>query len=141
MKITCKAGASKGDNIYTKILRKFIWLVYVFKNSVLVFICKLANQRRQRLPIHRFYRHIQVRKSRKEYCCAPLHGRDAVRVLDMCTGTLTQPRTLSYFVPEIVECPVRRTEFHVKEGESVENIPSNQFINNILELLTLSPTY
>ena len=45
MKIACKAGASKGDNIYTKILiRKFIWLVYVFKNNVLVFICKLANQ-------------------------------------------------------------------------------------------------
>ena len=48
VKIACKEGASKGDNIYTKILRKFIWLVYVFKNSVLVFICKLANQRRQR---------------------------------------------------------------------------------------------
>ena len=74
VKIACKVGASKGDNIYTKMLRKFIWLVYVvFKNSVLVFICKLANQRRQRsLPIHRFYSHIQVRKSRKEYCCAPL---------------------------------------------------------------------
>ena len=74
VKIACKEGASKGDNIYTKILiRKFIWLVYVFKNSVFVFICKLANQRRQRLYIHRFYSHIQVRKFRKEYCCAPLH--------------------------------------------------------------------
>ena len=68
MKIACKAGASKGDNIYTKLYNIF----YVFKNSVLVFIYKLANQRRQRLPIHRFYSHIQVRKTRKEYCCAPL---------------------------------------------------------------------
>jgi hypothetical protein len=44
----------------------------VFQNSVLVFICKLANQRRQRLPIHRFYRHTGTQVSRKEYCCAPL---------------------------------------------------------------------
>ena len=43
VKIACKEGASKGDNIYTKILRKFIWLVYVFKNSVLVFICKVPH--------------------------------------------------------------------------------------------------
>jgi hypothetical protein len=73
VKIACKEGALKGDNIYTKILiRKFIWLVYVFKNNVLVFIRKLANQRRQRLTIHRLYSHIHVRKSRKEYYCAPL---------------------------------------------------------------------
>jgi hypothetical protein len=39
VKIACKEGASKGDNIYTRTLRKFTWLVYVFKNSVLVFIC------------------------------------------------------------------------------------------------------
>ena len=79
-----------------------------------------------------------------------------------CTETLTKPRTLSCFhsfchhclerfvvtrredavkagtkVPEIFECPICRTEFHVKEDESVEKIPSNFFINNMLELLTL----
>ena len=79
-----------------------------------------------------------------------------------CTETLTKPRTLSCFhsfchhclerfvasqrekaikagtkVAEIFECPVCRTEFHVKEDESVEKIPTNYFINNMLELLTL----
>ena len=79
-----------------------------------------------------------------------------------CTETLTKPRTLSCFhsfchncleryvatlredavkagtkAPEIFECPICRTEFHVKENESVEKIPSNFFINNLLELLTL----
>jgi hypothetical protein len=50
VEIGCKEGASKGENIYPKILRKlWLWLRYLkaFKNSVLVFICKLANQRRQ----------------------------------------------------------------------------------------------
>ncbi|CAB3987392.1 partial [Paramuricea clavata] len=80
----------------------------------------------------------------------------------ICTETLTQPRTLSCFhsfckhclgnfvaahrkkaakakakAPEVFECPVCRTEFHVKEGESVDKMPSNHFINNMLELLTL----
>ena len=79
-----------------------------------------------------------------------------------CTETLTKPRTLSCFhsfchnclerdvatrredavkagtkIPEIFECPICRTEFHVKENESVEKIPSNFFMNNLLELLTL----
>ena len=40
-------------------------------------------------------------------------------------------------VPETFECPICRTEFHVKEDESVEKIPSDFFINNMLELLTL----
>jgi hypothetical protein len=40
-------------------------------------------------------------------------------------------------VPEVFECPLCRTEFHVKEDENVEKIPSNHFINNMLELLTL----
>jgi transcription elongation factor Elf1 len=40
-------------------------------------------------------------------------------------------------VPDVFECPVCRTEFHVKEDESVEKMPSNHFINNMLELLTL----
>ena len=80
----------------------------------------------------------------------------------ICTETLTQPRTLSCFhsfckhclasfvatkkeavkkgakVPEIFGCPVCRSEFRVKEGESIENMPSNHFINNMLELLNLS---
>ena len=79
-----------------------------------------------------------------------------------CTETLTKPRTLSCFhsfchncleryvatrredavkagtkVPEIFECPICRTEFHVKENESVEKIPSNSLMNNLLEVLTL----
>ena len=79
-----------------------------------------------------------------------------------CTETLSKPRTLSCFhsfchhclerfvstrredamkagnkVPEIFECPICRTEFHIKEDESVEKIPSNYFINNMLELLIL----
>ena len=79
-----------------------------------------------------------------------------------CTETLTNPRTLSCFhsfcyhclerfvatrredavkagakIPEIFECPICRTEFRVQEDETVEKIPSNFFINNILELLTL----
>ena len=79
-----------------------------------------------------------------------------------CTETLNKPRTLSCFhsfchhclekfvatrrenavkagtkVPEIFECPICRTEFHVKENESVEKIPSNFFINNMLELHAL----
>ena len=80
----------------------------------------------------------------------------------ICTETLTQPRTLSCFhsfckhcldkfvttlretavkegakLPEIFECPICRTEFHVKEGESVQSMPLNHFINNMVELLTL----
>ena len=79
-----------------------------------------------------------------------------------CSETLTKPRTLSCFysfchhclerfvatrredavkagtkVSETFECPICRTEFHVKEDESVEKIPSNFFINNMVELLTL----
>ena len=75
----------KGENIYTKILQK-LWLVYgiyVFKNSVLVFmmfICKLANQRRQILPIHRFYSHTGTQVSKK-YCCAPLFHVNPIRCL------------------------------------------------------------
>ncbi|CAB3992414.1 partial [Paramuricea clavata] len=80
----------------------------------------------------------------------------------ICNETLTQPRTLSCFhsyckhclenfvathrkkavkakakVPEVFECPLCRTEFRVKAEENVEKIPSNHFINNMLELLTL----
>ena len=40
-------------------------------------------------------------------------------------------------VPEIFECPICRTEFCVKKNESVEKIPSNFFINNMLDLLSL----
>jgi hypothetical protein len=72
---TADEGVLKGENIYTKILRK-LWLVcgiYVFKNSVLVFmmfICKLANQRRQRLPIHRYYSHAGTQVSKKILLCS-----------------------------------------------------------------------
>ena len=41
-------------------------------------------------------------------------------------------------VPEVFDCPVCRTPFQIKEGESIEKIPSNHFINNMLELLTLT---
>ena len=93
---------------------------------------------------------------------APVKQLEMMLECSICTETLTQPRTLSCFhsfcshclenfvathrkkavkakakVPEIFECPVCRTEFHVKEGESVEKIASNHFINNMLELLTL----
>ena len=79
-----------------------------------------------------------------------------------CTETLSNPRTLSCFhsfchhclerfvatrredavktgtkVLEMFECPICRTKFKVKKNESVKNIPSNFFINNMLELLTL----
>ena len=93
---------------------------------------------------------------------APVKQLEMMLECSICTETLTRPRTLSCFhsyckhclenfvathrkkavkakakVPEIFECPECRTEFHVKEGESVEKIPSNHFINNMLELLTL----
>ena len=78
----------------------------------------------------------------------------------ICNETLTQPRTLSCFhsyckhcldnfvatrrrkavrakEPDIFECPLCQTEFHIKQGESVEKILSNHFINNMLELRTL----
>ena len=82
-----------------------------------------------------------------------------------CTETLTKPRTLSCFHSFCHHClenfvATRREdavkagielkyqkpsnaqyvelhEFHVKEDKSVEKIPSNFFINNMLELLTL----
>jgi hemerythrin-like domain-containing protein len=93
---------------------------------------------------------------------APVKQWETLLECSICTETLTEPRTLTCFhsfckhclenfvathrkkavkakakVPEIFECPVCRTEFHVKEGESVEKMPSNHFINNMLELLTL----
>jgi hypothetical protein len=76
VKIACKEGASdrRAKIFIRKYWRKlwlWLWYLKVFKNSVLVFICKLANQRKQRLPIHRFYCHTGS-KSRKEYCCDPL---------------------------------------------------------------------
>lgn len=40
-------------------------------------------------------------------------------------------------VPEIFECPICQTEFHVKENESVEKMPSKFVSNNALESLTL----
>ena len=77
-----------------------------------------------------------------------------------CTKTLTNPRKLSCYhsfcchclerfvatrredavkaetkIPEIFECPICRTEFHVKKNESVEKMPPNFFINNMVELL------
>ena len=80
----------------------------------------------------------------------------------LCTGTLTKPQTLSCFhsfchhclekfvatqreeaveakteIPEIFKCPICRTEFPVKGNESVENIPSNYFINDMLASITL----
>ena len=79
-----------------------------------------------------------------------------------CTETLTKPWTLPCFhsfchhclerfvatrredavkagteIPEIFECPVCRTEFHLGENGSVKKIHSNHFINNMLELLSL----
>ena len=79
-----------------------------------------------------------------------------------CTKTITNPRTLSCYhsfchhclerfvaarredavkagtkIPEIFECTMCRTTFHVKKDESVEKIPSNFFINNMMEFLTL----
>ena len=79
-----------------------------------------------------------------------------------CTKTVTNPRTLSCYhsfchhclerfvaarredavkagteIPEIFDCPMCRTTFHVKKNESVEKIPLNYFINNMLELFTL----
>ncbi|CAB4039568.1 E3 ubiquitin- ligase TRIM71-like, partial [Paramuricea clavata] len=93
---------------------------------------------------------------------APVKQLEMMLECSICTETLTQPRTLSCFhsfcshclenfvathrkkavkekakVPEVFECPECRTEFHVKEGESVEKISSNHFINNMLEFLTL----
>ena len=77
----------------------------------------------------------------------------------VCMETLTEPQTLPCFhsfckhcltnfvatqkkavkkVLEVFQCPVCRTAFHVKEGESIEKIPSNHFINNMLELLTVT---
>jgi hypothetical protein len=47
--------------------------IYVFNNSVLVFICKLANQRNCLFTDFTAI-YMQVRKSRKEYCCVPLLG-------------------------------------------------------------------
>jgi hypothetical protein len=43
--------------IFIRKLWRMLWYLKVFKNSVLVFICKLVNQKRQRLPIHRCYSH------------------------------------------------------------------------------------
>ncbi len=92
---------------------------------------------------------------------APVKQMEALLECSICMETLTQPRTLSCFhsfcthclanfvatqkeavekgakVPEVFECPVCRTTFQVKEGESVEKMPSNHLINNMLELLTL----
>ena len=92
---------------------------------------------------------------------APLKQMQALLECSICTETLTQPRTChasirfvnvawrillglrrkqskwSQSIPEVFECPVCRTTFHVKEEEAVEKMPSNHFINNMLELLTL----
>ena len=93
---------------------------------------------------------------------APVKQMEALLECSICMETLTEPRTLPCFhsfckqcltnfiatlkqavkkgakVPEVFECPVCRTNFHVKEGESIEKMPSNHFINSMLELLTLT---
>ena len=86
---------------------------------------------------------------------------ETLLVCCFCTETLTKPWTLPCFhsfchhclerfvatrrkdaleagttVPEIFECPICRTEFHVKENGSVKKIHSNHFINNMLDLLS-----
>ena len=93
---------------------------------------------------------------------APVKQMEALLECSICMETLAEPRTLQCFhsfckhclanfvatqkeavnegakVPEVFECPVCRTKFHVKEGESIEKMPSNHFINNMLELLNLT---
>ena len=92
---------------------------------------------------------------------APLKQMEELLECSICMEPLTQPRTLSCFhsfckhclanfvatqkeavekgakVPDVFECPVCRTTFHVKEGDGVEKMPSNHFINNMLEFLSL----
>jgi hypothetical protein len=55
----CKEGASKGGIFIRK-----------YYESVLVLICKLANQWRQRLPIHRFYSHTGTQDSKIILLCS-----------------------------------------------------------------------
>ena len=92
---------------------------------------------------------------------APVKQMEALLECSICMETLNEPRTLPCFhsfckhcltnfvatqkeavKKEVFECPVCRTKFYVKEGESVEKMPSNHFVNNMLELLNLtSPEY
>jgi hypothetical protein len=44
----------------------------------MMFICKLANQRRQRLPIHRFYSHAGTQVSKKILLCSLDEDRHSI---------------------------------------------------------------
>ena len=92
----------------------------------------------------------------------PVKQMEALLECSICMETLNEPRTLPCFhsfckhclanfvatqkeavndgakVQEAFECPVCRTKFHVKQGESIETMRSNHFINNMLELLNLT---
>ena len=93
----------------------------------------------------------------------PVKQMETLLECSICMETLTQPRTLSCYhsfckhclenfvaalrlkaveaeakVPEVFQCPVCRTEFSVQRKESIgEKIPSNHFINSLLDLLTI----
>ena len=78
-----------------------------------------------------------------------------------CRATLEEPRTLGCFhsfckkclaryvetkrkeyrkeaqAKHLFNCPQCRTQFELKEGESVDRLPCNYFINNMLDLLPL----
>ncbi|XP_028391872.1 E3 ubiquitin-protein ligase TRIM33-like [Dendronephthya gigantea] len=77
----------------------------------------------------------------------------------VCTETLEEPKTLPCFhsfckkclakyievqrekaqkeqgAQHLFDCPMCRTQFELKQGDSVERIPPNYFINNLLEIL------
>jgi hypothetical protein len=79
----------------------------------------------------------------------------------ICKGTLNEPTTLSCFhsyckqcisryieiqreeaqqehrAQHLFNCPQCRTQFELKQGESVEHLPSNYFINNMLGILKI----
>jgi hypothetical protein len=72
-----------------------------------VFICKLANQRRQTLPIH-IFSVIQVRTSQKEYCCAPL-----LRVIHKFSNFVTYFMLVSKAKSPKIVCKAGQYDFSI----------------------------
>ncbi|XP_028392126.1 E3 ubiquitin-protein ligase TRIM33-like isoform X2 [Dendronephthya gigantea] len=90
---------------------------------------------------------------------APAKQIEELLTCCICTETLDEPKTLPCFhsfckrclarcievqrenaqkerrVQHQLNCPMCRTQFEMKQGESVEQIPPNYFINSLLEML------
>ena len=92
---------------------------------------------------------------------APLKRMEELLTCCVCKETLNEPTTLSCFhsfckkclaryieiqrddarregrAEHLFKCPTCRTQFQLRQTQSMERLPSNHFINNLLDILTI----